>query len=98
MEDILEPPNWYDLAQCIGTDQLVFFPESAGRNKGQAQENPKIVLENIAKSICRVCVVSDKCLEYALETNQSNGIWGGKTPDERRKIRRREQARARQAS
>lgn len=98
MENILETPDWHDLAQCIGTDQTVFFPESSGFGKGHAYKNPKIVLENIAKSICRVCVVSDECLEYALETNQSDGIWGGKTPEERKRIRKQAQARARQAS
>jgi hypothetical protein len=33
--------------------------------------------------------VASECLTWAIETNQSEGIWGGHTPKERRSIRRR---------
>lgn len=35
-----------------------------------------------------MCKVSDQCLEYALTNNIRDGIWGGKTRDERKAIRR----------
>ncbi len=41
-----------------------------------------------AQQICATCPVQEACLEFALETNQTLGIWGGTTPNERRRLRR----------
>lgn len=37
----------------------------------------------IAKAMCARCPVKTVCFEYALETDQRHGIWGGTSPDER---------------
>ena len=42
-----------------------------------------------AKEVCGECPVNTQCLDYALETNQDAGIWGGLDEEERRNIRRR---------
>lgn len=42
-----------------------------------------------AKSICNNCWIKDKCLAYALSINEKEGVWGGTTPIERKRIRRR---------
>jgi len=36
-----------------------------------------------AKAICATCPVREECLEYALETNQDSGIWGGLDEEQR---------------
>jgi WhiB family redox-sensing transcriptional regulator len=36
-----------------------------------------------AKAICAVCPVQSDCFEYALNTNQRFGIWGGTEGSER---------------
>ncbi len=41
-----------------------------------------------AQKICATCPVKVECLEFALGTNQTLGIWGGTTPNERRRLRR----------
>ena len=48
-------------------------------------------LEQIAqaKSICRACPVKKKCLEWALQTHQDSGVWGGLSEEERRALARR---------
>jgi WhiB family transcriptional regulator, redox-sensing transcriptional regulator len=51
-----------------------------------------------AKAVCEQCPVQDECLEFAVLTNQSLGIWGGTTPNERRQIRRRWLRELREAS
>lgn len=51
-----------------------------------------------AKAVCEECPVQDPCLEFAVLTNQSLGIWGGTTPNERRQIRRRWLRELREAS
>jgi WhiB family redox-sensing transcriptional regulator len=38
-----------------------------------------------------------RCLEFALETNQDSGVWGGTSEEERRDIRRKIAARNRAA-
>jgi WhiB family redox-sensing transcriptional regulator len=50
-----------------------------------------------AKTVCDECIVRAKCLDFALETNQDWGIWGGKSEDERRDIRRLRAAERRNA-
>lgn len=41
-----------------------------------------------AKSFCAICPAVDACLEYALATNQKEGVWGGMDEIERRRYRR----------
>ncbi len=46
---------------------------------------------NAAKKICSTCPVTEECLEYALSFNlyeDSFGIFGGMTPQERENVRR----------
>lgn len=42
-----------------------------------------------AKTVCQGCVVRPECLEWALETGQDAGVWGGLTEEERRDLKRR---------
>jgi WhiB family redox-sensing transcriptional regulator len=41
-----------------------------------------------AKAVCARCPVREPCLDWALETNQGSGVWGGMSEDERRAYRR----------
>ena len=45
--------------------------------------------EDLARKLCADCVVREECLEYALSTNQSAGIWGGLDAGERLKAKRK---------
>lgn len=73
--------DWRDIAACKDEDPDMFFP--AGET-GPAAEQIRF-----AKSVCARCEVTEDCLAFAIETNQTSGIWGGYTEDERRPIRRR---------
>ena len=50
--------------------------------------------QHYAASLCRECPVRQECLRAALEYEQGHsvsfrfGIWGGKTPEQRARIRR----------
>jgi WhiB family redox-sensing transcriptional regulator len=70
--------DWRARAACTGFQSL-FFPTG---DSGE-QDNKR------AREICRSCPVTGDCLEYALETNQRAGIWGGTSEDERRSLRRK---------
>ena len=72
--------TWRDQATCRDTDPELFFPIGT---TGQA-----LLQIAKAKSVCCQCPVTVECLEFALETNQDTGIWGGNSEDERRHMRR----------
>jgi WhiB family redox-sensing transcriptional regulator len=74
---IAEPYQWRDDAACLDVGPDWFFPE-----KG----HPEIAREGLR--ICRSCPVAAQCLQYALENDESHGIWGGILPQRRRRMRR----------
>jgi len=63
----------------------IFFPEDFPPNT-----HPRIRKESIetAREICMRCPVMDKCLKVGMF--EEYGIWGGSTPEQRKKIRRYE--------
>jgi WhiB family redox-sensing transcriptional regulator len=73
--------NWQARGACLIADPELFFPLSAA-----VGSQPQITA---AKEICARCQVRGTCLDFALSTGQSNGIWGGTTEEERRHLRRR---------
>ena len=78
MIDLTVTP-WREAASCLDVgEDVTFFPD---------KEDVGAIGK--AKAICATCPVADICLSWAIETRQSEGIWGGHTPKERRKLRRR---------
>ena len=72
--------DWRHRALCRDEDPELFFPiGTTGPAATQADE---------AKQVCRRCAVVDDCLEWALETGQDAGVWGGTSEDERRLLKR----------
>lgn len=71
---------WRRQAGCRETDPALFFPTGT---TGSAQADIAA-----AKAVCARCEVREACLEFAMATNQDAGIWGGRSEDERRQLRR----------
>ena len=42
-----------------------------------------------AKAICMTCPVRQECLDYAVDSREDWGIWGGATPNQRRVLRKK---------
>ncbi len=82
--------NWREIAACRDSEPSLFFPIGT---TGLASEQ---ILE--AKGICSSCLVAESCLQYALQTNQEAGVWGGYAEDERRRLRKRWMAERRRAA
>jgi len=83
--------RWVRHAACHGHDPELWFPLDE-RPAGPCREQI-----TRARSICQGCVVRAECLEWAVQTGQAAGIWGGTTTAERRELRRQqitEEARA----
>ncbi|MFD3619522.1 WhiB family transcriptional regulator [Streptomyces sp. NPDC058676] len=73
--------NWRDHAACRQEDPDLFFPIGS--------TGPALVQQEQAKAVCRRCPVREPCLQWALDTGQTLGVWGGTSENERRALRRR---------
>ena len=67
--------TWQQLAACRGVEPDIFYP--ASDEEAEA-----------AKAVCGVCPVRQPCLEFALANRERDGVWGGATEKERRRILR----------
>lgn len=74
-------PTWEDRAACRQADPHLFFPFGNSINADN--------MERQAKHVCAGCPVLVECLQTAISRNEAYGIWGGKNPQERWRIRRR---------
>lgn len=73
--------SWQNAAACRDVDTELFFPAgTTGEAAGQI---------DAAKRVCAGCDVREACLEYAIETNQTYGVWGGYDEQERKRLRRK---------
>lgn len=72
--------SWMDKALCreVGGD---LWHHESGEGSVEAI--------NMAKRVCRRCPVQIECLQFALENNETYGVWGATAATERRKMRAR---------
>jgi WhiB family redox-sensing transcriptional regulator len=64
---------WRQYAACRGLDPDIFYPPSDEE-------------ADAAKAVCAQCMVASSCLEHAIGAREREGIWGGATEKERRRI------------
>jgi WhiB family transcriptional regulator, redox-sensing transcriptional regulator len=69
------PAPWMSAGACRNADPELFFPIGEGE-AGTVQARK-------ATSICRQCGVRAECLRYSLLHGIREGIWGGRTEQER---------------
>jgi WhiB family redox-sensing transcriptional regulator len=67
--------TWRQHAACRGVEPDIFYPASDEEAE-------------VAKAVCEACPVRQPCLEYALSSRERDGVWGGATEKERRRILR----------
>ncbi|MFI6815592.1 WhiB family transcriptional regulator [Nonomuraea sp. NPDC050328] len=73
--------GWTAHAACSTSDPDLFFPLTwEGLPAGRS---------DTARLICLGCPVRLPCLTWAVETGEPDGMWGGTTPAERRRLRLR---------
>jgi WhiB family redox-sensing transcriptional regulator len=81
-------PSFDGTQLCLTVDPEIFFPELP-EEKPTAEEKKRYELDiSIAKSICSSCPFIDPCLEYALKTPNTYGIWGATDERDRRRIKK----------
>jgi WhiB family redox-sensing transcriptional regulator len=67
--------SWWDLAACRSADPELFFPVTG---TGAARAHVAR-----AKAVCARCPIRQRCLDYAINSHQAYGVWGGTSEDER---------------
>lgn len=73
--------SWQSRARCRDSHAHLFFPRSAVERKEERENR-----ERRAQAICRVCTVTQECLDFALDIQEPYGIWGGRTEAQRREL------------
>lgn len=71
--ELIDDQTWRTQAACVDARTGLFF----------AEDEPQI---DAAKRICARCPVSEDCLSFALLNRVDDGIWGGFTEKERRRM------------
>lgn len=79
--ELVPTDGWQQDAACRDADPEMFF------SNDDAQQEA-------AMAMCAACPVRTECLEHALSTRESYGIWGGTDEHDRKRLirRRRRQA------
>ncbi|MCU1379698.1 MAG: WhiB family transcriptional regulator, redox-sensing transcriptional regulator [Acidimicrobiales bacterium] len=68
--------SWKARGACRWVEPELFYPVS------DADADP-------AKRVCASCAVKQQCLDYAVDSREFEGVWGGLTGNERRALHRR---------
>lgn len=72
MTKAIQPPAWTGQALCAQVDPAIFFPPKNG---------------SAAEPGLSVAAVIAECLQWAMDTKEQHGIYGGLTAKERAKLR-----------
>jgi WhiB family transcriptional regulator, redox-sensing transcriptional regulator len=69
--------DWRDFAYCFGANPQIFYSDE--------EDEAGIAL---AKRFCASCPVVAPCGEYALQNQEPEGVWGGMSAKDRRRVLR----------
>ena len=72
--------DWQMRGACRGLDSSTFFHPENERGPSRLRR------ERAAKQVCASCPVAQACLNWALQTREPYGVWGGKSTEERAQL------------
>jgi WhiB family redox-sensing transcriptional regulator len=75
LHDVLIRDEWATSAACAPYDPELWWVE-----------DPNDLARKVALEVCESCPVQRDCLQHALSLPEREGIWGGKTPSQRRSL------------
>jgi len=87
--DVNTDITWRAQAACRGLYPDLFYPPYPETRDQQTRA---------AQVVCATCPVKAQCLAYAVEHNEHDGIWGGTTHAERRRLRAQQRTNASERS
>ena len=68
--------------KCIDVDPEIFFPEYENNRSNYPAQIQR------ARDVCEGCGIKEDCIKYALQFPGLEGVWGGTTPHDRKRMRR----------
>jgi WhiB family transcriptional regulator, redox-sensing transcriptional regulator len=71
--------DWHEQAACRHSTTPFFAPDT-DQHQNSTYDYSRAV------AICRSCPVQFDCLNFALDNRETDGVWGGTTPNERRRM------------
>ena len=77
LHSILTTPKWVQRAACASYHPELWW-----------SDDPNANASTLALAVCGACAVRSECLEHALTVPEQEGIWGGLTAKERRRMSR----------
>lgn len=75
--------SWAAQAVCLSADPETFFPD-----KGGSIEPATRICNGDRDAGIPPCPVRRQCLEYAIDNDENDGVWGGVSARGRRKMMR----------
>lgn len=78
--------GWADLAACRGTHTDDWFPLGQG-GRGPMSDTNSMEIAKARECYERRCPVIEDCLAYAVALNIRHGVWGGRTSNQRKRLR-----------
>ncbi len=76
---------WRDEAACRDKDPRHWHPWPVGSGRDMSSTQARRLAQP-AIAICNACPVRGQCLDYAIDTRQLDGVWGGLMPSDRKKV------------
>jgi WhiB family redox-sensing transcriptional regulator len=70
----------WDQAACNGQETHIFFDHEDLRGEKRAASLRR------ARAVCAGCSITRACLDYAIQSGQQFGVWGGLTAVERAEL------------
>jgi WhiB family redox-sensing transcriptional regulator len=74
-----EDMSWHERAACAGAPWPDAWFPAVLNHRRQWDE---------ARAVCNACPVRTECLDYALAADEREGMWGGLSPEERKRLRK----------
>lgn len=88
----MKAPWEFDRPLCAEIGPLPFFPDP---DETGVRDTATLAMQ-AAKRLCGRCDHVRECLEWALTTGETHGIWGGTSPAERKSLKKKRTQRERQ--
>jgi WhiB family redox-sensing transcriptional regulator len=77
LRDFSRNTEWMSKANCKDMNTEMFFPQLGGN------------FSDFVKEVCLVCPVIEECAWYANESESTDGMFGGMSPNQRQEWRKR---------
>ena len=71
--------SWRDGGACLGHDDLFYSAEDESKGERRRKEEKAV-------AICATCPVLTTCRQFAIESKELYGVWGGTTESDRHKM------------